>query len=154
MTGAKATRGAPGIRPRIPGRDPSQAMGYPNNPRYESKPDRFDVRTPEGLAQFQARVIQQARDVVENLKKLNAQGAITWNIEGEQYPQTTRYACAPDEIAHLAPEMGGIMPMAPFPYTTRIQRPSRMFWFICKPELRKTSITIFRMRLVSIWSTT
>jgi hypothetical protein len=36
---------------------------------------------------------------------LNAQGAITWDIEGEQYPQDTSYVCEPDKIAQVAPEM-------------------------------------------------
>jgi len=99
--------------------DPSQPAGYPHNPRRyfnESKPEHFDTRNASGLAKFQARVIRQAKDIVENLHKLNAQGAITWDIEGEQYPQTTSYACAPDEIAHLAPEMESAISDSASPY--------------------------------------
>jgi hypothetical protein len=43
-----------------------------------------------------------------NLKKLNPQGVITWDIKGEQYPQPTSYVCAPDEIAKVAPEMENV----------------------------------------------
>jgi hypothetical protein len=82
--------------------------GYPNNPRRyfnDSNPNDFNVTTPAGLANFQAKILQQAKNNVTNLKGLNAQGAITWDIEGEQYPQSTSYVCEPDEIAQVAPEM-------------------------------------------------
>jgi hypothetical protein len=61
-------------------------------------------------------VLRQAHDVAENLRKLDAQGAITWDIEGEQYPQTTSYACAPDQIAQLAPEMESVISDSASPY--------------------------------------
>jgi hypothetical protein len=86
--------------------------GYPNNPRRyfnNANPAEFDVATPAGLAKFQARVLGRAEETVQNLKKLNAQGVITWDIEGEQYPQPTSYVCAPDEIAAVAPEMESIV---------------------------------------------
>jgi hypothetical protein len=86
--------------------------GYPNNPRRyfnNSNPADFDIATPGGLAKFQARVLSRAEATVQNLKKLNAQGVITWDIEGEQYPQPTSYVCAPDEIAKVAPEMESIV---------------------------------------------
>jgi len=86
----------------------NQPGGYPNNPRRyfnDSDASDFNVWTSAGLAAFQAKILQQATNNVENLRKLNAQGAITWDIEGEQYPQDTSYVCAPDEIAQVAPEM-------------------------------------------------
>ncbi len=67
--------------------------------------ERVDVKTSAGIEAFQARVLKQAQDIVHNLQRLHAQGAITWDIEGEQYPQPTSYACSPDQIAKLAPEM-------------------------------------------------
>lgn len=85
--------------------DPHHPAGYPNNPRRYFNDSSIDVRTASGLAGFQARVLQQAADNVHNLQMLNAQGAITWDIEGEQYPQETSYVCEPDEIAQVAPEM-------------------------------------------------
>ena len=91
---------------------PTQPGGYPNNPRRyfnDSNAADFDVTTPTGLAAFQARVLQQAANNVQNLQRLNAQGAITWDIEGEQYPQPTSYACSPDQVAALAPEMESVV---------------------------------------------
>ena len=88
--------------------DANTAAGYPNNPRRyfnDSDAADFDVRTAAGLDRFQQRLLRQANDAVDNLRKLNAQGAITWDIEGEEYPQQTSYVCSPDQIAQIAPEM-------------------------------------------------
>ncbi len=102
-----------------PSGEASQPLGYPNNPRRyfnDTNVDEFDVRTPEGLARFQTRVLQQANSNVQNLHMLNAQGAITWDLEGEQYPQTTSYVCEPDQIAQVAPEMETIITDPSSPY--------------------------------------
>jgi len=93
--------------------------GYPNNPRRyfnNANAADFDIATPAGLAKFQAKVLNRAADTALNLKKLNAQGVITWDIEGEQYPQPTSYVCAPDEIARVAPEMESIISDSASPY--------------------------------------
>lgn len=90
------------------GSDPTQPGGFPNNPRRyfnDSNPDDFDITTAAGLQKFQTKVLQEAATIVTNLAALNAQGAITWDIEGEQYPQNTSYVCSPDQIAQVAPEM-------------------------------------------------
>ena len=93
--------------------------GYPNNPRryfQEADAAHFDVRTGDGLAAFQERVLQQAAANVENLRRLGAQGAVTWDIEGEEYPQDTSYVCAPDGLAQTAPEMESIVTKQGSPY--------------------------------------
>lgn len=97
----------------------NQPGGYPNNPRRyfnDSQANDFDVRSAQGLAQFQAKVLQQSRNVVQNLHLLNAQGAITWDLEGEQYPQDTSYVCSPDQIAQVAPEMESVITNNSSPY--------------------------------------
>ncbi len=102
-----------------PSGNPSRPGGYPNNPRRyfnDGKPGDFDVRTADGLNKFQSRILQQAQSNVQNLQKLGAQGAITWDIEGEAYPQPTSYACAPDQIAQLAPEMESVVTASSSPY--------------------------------------
>ena len=102
-----------------PSGNPNVAGGYPNNPRRyfnDSNAGDFDIRTGEGLANFQNRILQQAQSNVQNLQKLGAQGAITWDIEGEAYPQPTSYACAPDQIAQLAPEMESVITSSSSPY--------------------------------------
>ena len=86
----------------------NQAAGYPNNPRRyfnNGNPDEFDVRSAEGTAKFQQRILQQAQDNVTNLTRLNAQGAITWDIEGQEYPHAISYVCSPDQLSQVAPEM-------------------------------------------------
>ncbi len=85
--------------------------GYENNPRRYFTDAAVDVRG--GLVAFQNRVLRQAGQVVANLKRLDAQGAITWDIEGEQYPQDTSYVCAPDQIARAAPEMESLVISGP-----------------------------------------
>ena len=102
-----------------PAGNPSVAGGFPNNPRRyfnDGNAENFDVESPSGLTKFQRRVLRQAATNVENLKRLNSQGAITWDIEGEQYPQTTSYVCAPDAIAQESPEMESVVSDRGSPY--------------------------------------
>ncbi len=102
-----------------PSGDPHLPAGYPNNPRRyfnDSLASDFDVRTAEGLALFQKRILAQATNIVQNLRQLKAQGVITWDIEGEQYPQQTSYVCSPDQIAAIAPEMESVVKDAASPY--------------------------------------
>jgi hypothetical protein len=92
---------------------------YSNNPRRyfnDSNLKDFDVKSADGLAKFQARVLAQAAKSVATLRMLNAQGSITWDIEGEQYRQPTSYVCAPDEIAQVAPEMESTISDSNSPY--------------------------------------
>ncbi len=99
--------------------DLHHAAGFSNNPRRyftDGNAEDFNVNTPEGLAKFQHRMLAQARRNVEDLKVLGAQGAITWDIEGEQFPQDTSYVCAPDLIAQVAPEMETLISDAASPY--------------------------------------
>ena len=95
-----------------PSGNPTRPGGYANNPRRyfnDSQASDFDVTTPAGLQKFQRRVLDQAASIVQNLQRLNAQGAITWDIEGEQYPQETSYVCSPDQISAVAPEMESVV---------------------------------------------
>ena len=88
--------------------DASRPGGYANNPRRyfnNGNASDFDLRTQAGLARFQRRILQEAAESVNNLRRLHAQGAITWDLEGEKYPQETSYVCSPDQIARVAPEM-------------------------------------------------
>jgi hypothetical protein len=99
--------------------NPNVPAGFPNNPRRyynDSNANDFDVRTSSGLAKFQARILSQAQKNVQNMQKLNAQGTITWDLEGEQYPQMTSYVCEPDQIAQIAPEMDSVIHISGSPY--------------------------------------
>lgn len=97
----------------------TQRGGFPSNPRRyfnDGNASDFDLRNAAGLKIFQNRVLQQAKDNVGILRRLNSQGAITWDIEGEQYPQSTSYVCEPDEIAQIAPEMDSQIADTASPY--------------------------------------
>ena len=85
--------------------DITQPGGYPTNPRRYYNDPTVDITTPAGLRTFQDRILAQAASNVTNAQNMNAQGVITWDIEGEEYPQTTSYVCSPDQIAAVAPEM-------------------------------------------------
>ena len=97
--------------------DDAHAGGFPNNPRRfftDANPSDFDINNPAGLLAFQRRVLKQAESNISNLKQLGAQGAITWDIEGEQFPQETSYVCAPDQVEKLAPEMESVLTEGPY----------------------------------------
>lgn len=87
----------------------TRGAGFPMNPRRYFADAGLDARGAGGLERFQRRVLEQARTVAANLKRLDAQGAITWDIEGEEYPQDTSYVCAPDAIGRVAPEMESVV---------------------------------------------
>ena len=79
--------------------------GFQKNPRRYFNDAGTDTSDAIGLQQFQSRVIARAEMIVTNLRRIDAQGAITWDIEGEEFPQDTSYVCAPDQIGVVAPEM-------------------------------------------------
>jgi hypothetical protein len=83
--------------------------GFRTNPRGWFLDPTVDVTTTAGIAAFQARVLRYADTSIAYLKAMNAQGMITWDIEGEQYAQPTSYACDPRQLANLAPEMNGVV---------------------------------------------
>ena len=85
--------------------DITQPGGYPTNPRRYFNDSSVDVTTASGLQSFQDRMLAEAANQVSNAQNMNSQGVITWDIEGEQYPQSTSYVCSPDQIASVAPEM-------------------------------------------------
>lgn len=64
-----------------------------------------DVKSEAGRAQFRARVLDYARESVRQLRVVGAQGAITWDIEGQEYPHATSYIGDPRLVNRLAPEM-------------------------------------------------
>ena len=85
--------------------DITQPGGFPTNPRRYFNDSNVDITTSSGLQAFQKRMLQVAAGNVTDAQALSAQGVITWDIEGEQYPQSTSYVCSPDQIATVAPEM-------------------------------------------------
>ena len=98
------------------GTDITQPGGYPTNPRRYFNDPTVDITTLSGLQAFQDRILAQAASNVTNAQNMNGQGVITWDIEGEQYPQDTSYVCSPDQIATVAPEMESVITDASTPY--------------------------------------
>lgn len=93
--------------------------GFPNNPRRyfnDGNAADFDIRSAAGMKSFQLRVLQQAYSNVSNLQRMNAQGLITWDIEGQEFPHSTSYACSPNQIAQIAPEMESTVTDSSSPY--------------------------------------
>jgi hypothetical protein len=64
----------------------------------------IDIRTTDGLEKFRTAMLGRARDLVNTMEYTNAQGVITWDIEGQQYGSIT-YGGDPEMIDSLAPEM-------------------------------------------------
>ncbi len=85
------------------------AAGYPTNPRGWFNDPTVNVTTPQGIAAFQSELLAWAQSAVTILKSMNAQGMVTWDIEGEQYPQPTTYLCDPAQWETFAPEMNGVI---------------------------------------------
>ena len=96
--------------------DITQPGGYPTNPRRYFNDPSVNITTAAGLAAFQDRMLAQATANAATSASLSAQGVITWDLEGEQYPQTTSYVCSPDQIAAVAPEMESAILDANSPY--------------------------------------
>ena len=90
--------------------------GFPTNPRRYFNDPSIDITNPSGLRAFQNRMLVQASTNVVTSSALYAQGVVTWDIEGEQYPQATSYVCSPDQIATAAPEMESIITDSNSPY--------------------------------------
>lgn len=87
----------------------TSAAGWATNPRGWFLDPTINVMTPAGIAAFQAEVLQWAQYSAAQLVSMNAQGMVTWDIEGEQYPQPDgSYVGDPSQIATFAPEMNSI----------------------------------------------
>lgn len=82
---------------------------YATNPRRWFGDSTVDTTTPAGIAAFQQRVLAYADQAVANCKAENAQAAVTWDIEGEQFPQATSYIGDPRLVDVMAPEMSGVI---------------------------------------------
>lgn len=82
--------------------------GWPKNPRGWLQDAKLETDSPAGIEQLKTRVLAYADASIAILKKMDAQGMITWDIEGQQYPHATSYIGDPRLLDTLAPEMNGI----------------------------------------------
>ena len=86
----------------------TSARNYPTNPRGWFLDPNVDVTTDAGRATFDARVAKYTQDVIAHCKKLNAQGVIVWDLEGQEMPHATSYLADPRMLKQVAPEMDAI----------------------------------------------
>jgi hypothetical protein len=88
--------------------------GGRNPRRWFDADSHVDVTTPAGVKRFQQMVLDRAHTVVESMRQMHAQGVVTWDIEGAQFPNAT-YMGDPAKLAtddpaqSVAPEMAAIV---------------------------------------------
>jgi hypothetical protein len=87
----------------------TSAAGWPKNPRGWLLDPNLDITTSGGLAAFHARLLDWADQSVRILESMNAQGMVTWDVEGEQFPHPTTYIGDPRLVGALAPEMQNVI---------------------------------------------
>lgn len=80
----------------------SSGINGEKNPRGWFNDKQADFVTEEGRAKFRERLMAWAGQSVQVLKGLNAQGMITWDTEGQEYPHAISYLGDPRS---LPPEM-------------------------------------------------
>jgi hypothetical protein len=85
------------------------AAGWPKNPRGWLLDPKLDITTSGGVAAFHARLLDWADRSVRLLKSMNAQGMVTWDIEGEQFAHPTTYIGDPRLAETTAPEIQGVI---------------------------------------------
>ncbi len=111
------------------------AVGWPTNPNGWFLDKTLDTQTTAGIAQFRRRLLLWADDSVRILKEMNAQGMITWDMEGERFPHATTYIGDPRLAERLAPEMTGVLD----DYFKRFTRAGLRVGLTIRPQLLKIS---------------
>lgn len=86
----------------------TSARVMPTNPRGWLNDSSIDVTNPEGIDRFRKRLLAFADTSIAVLTDMNAQGMITWDIEGEESPQAV-YIGDPQLTTAMAPEMTGVV---------------------------------------------
>lgn len=69
---------------------------------------KLDINTPEGVKEFKEKMFKRVQNNLDNLKKLNAQGIILWDIEGQEFKHPISYMGDPRHLAETTPEMDAI----------------------------------------------
>jgi len=84
------------------------AESWPTNPEGWFGDPHTDVTTPAGRAAFRQRILTLADTAVTVMKSMNAQGAITWDIEGQRFAHAISYLGDPRVVAEASPEMNEV----------------------------------------------
>lgn len=67
-----------------------------------------NLTSKEGIQELRTWLMQYADRSVGILKDVGAQGMITWDIEGQEYPHNLSYIGDPELLAKLSPEMNAL----------------------------------------------
>lgn len=107
---------APSVVPTLQWRDRrpmgslflSSSAKFPANPRGWFNDGSLNISTQAGLRAFRARLLYYADNSIRNLQKVNAQGVIVWDVEGQEMPHPISYLGSPAQLSVFAPEMHAI----------------------------------------------
>ncbi len=80
---------------------------WPTNPRGFNfgQGKKHDVTTAEGKAVFKKELLEYVDRCIENCRKMNAQGVIIWDLEGEELWHPISYIGDPRVLPQAAPEL-------------------------------------------------
>jgi hypothetical protein len=82
------------------------ATGLKTNPRgWFQGNKKVDITTEEGLVAFGERLMKYADNCIRQMKDMNAQGVIVWDIEGQEFHHAISYVGDPRVLPEAAPEM-------------------------------------------------
>jgi hypothetical protein len=79
------------------------------NPRGWFGDANLNIASPAGQAEFRQRLLSLADAAIGIMRDMNAQGAITWDIEGQGFRHATTYIGDPRLVETLAPEMSDVV---------------------------------------------
>ncbi|RYG31865.1 MAG: hypothetical protein EOO01_34915, partial [Chitinophagaceae bacterium] len=71
--------------------------------------EKANINTQAGRALFQKKLLAYADKSIAILRQMNAQGMITWDIEGQQFPHPLSYIGSPEMVKDFAPEIHDIL---------------------------------------------
>lgn len=86
----------------------SSDVTWPKNPRGWFGNSKIDVTTPAGKEDFRAKIFSLADNTLNILREMNAQGVITWDVEGQEFAHSVSYIGDPRLVKTLAPEMDAV----------------------------------------------
>jgi len=85
------------------------APNNPSNPQGWFQNDaHLNIDTPSGKSDFRQRLLVLADSAIAIMKSMNAQGAITWDIEGEKFANAISFVGDPRMANQLAPEIADV----------------------------------------------
>lgn len=105
------------------------------NPRGWFGDPKLNVSSPGGRADFRQRILNLADGAIGIMRDMDAQGAITWDIEGQEFRHATTYIGDPRLTDTLAPEMADVADE----YFRRIHDAGFRTGICVRPQLLKLS---------------